>query len=144
MIAPAPETANLGRAELPSFNLALLHLSYGQSRVSDLRRWLNKGDGKDTREEALEALRDIEACINKAGFDLAIWFEMLGAKAPTPNRNTPVEAVILMMKRRSRANTDSDLAGFLSRKQSAVAMWRKRGFVPEPALLEFERRLEAL
>jgi hypothetical protein len=48
-------------------------------------------------------------------------------------------AIILAMKRRAGVETDSQLAAFLAKDQSAVSHWRKRGAVPESAILRLER-----
>jgi hypothetical protein len=44
------------------------------------------------------------------------------------------------MKRAAGLETDSELAAFLGRKQSAVSQWRKRGSVPEAAIIRFQIR----
>jgi ribosome-binding protein aMBF1 (putative translation factor) len=48
--------------------------------------------------------------------------------------------VIRTMKRAARLETDSELAAFLGRKQSAISQWRKRGSVPEAAIIRFQIR----
>ena len=49
-----------------------------------------------------------------------------------------VGRTILQMKRGAKVETDCDLARFLGRTPSTIALWRKRGAVPEAALLRFE------
>lgn len=48
------------------------------------------------------------------------------------------------MKRRAGVSTDSELAGVVGLGQSAVANWRRRGKIPEAALIRFETELERL
>jgi hypothetical protein len=50
-----------------------------------------------------------------------------------------VGSLIAEMKRRASVRTDHELAGFGGWAQSTVANWRKRGAVPEAALLHFEQ-----
>lgn len=54
-----------------------------------------------------------------------------------------VASLIAEMKRRAGATTDHELAGFMKGAQSTVSHWRKRGAIPEAAILRFERALEA-
>ena len=44
-------------------------------------------------------------------------------------------AAIVAMKRKARCETDAELAVFLHKHRTAVAQWRRRGMVPESALL---------
>jgi hypothetical protein len=50
---------------------------------------------------------------------------------------------IRAMKLRSGCPTDTSLAVFLGKAQSTIAMWRRRGSVPECALVEFEIKLRS-
>ena len=52
------------------------------------------------------------------------------------------DALIREMKRRADVATDTELANFIGIGQSAVAKWRVRGAVPDPAILRFESQLE--
>ena len=46
------------------------------------------------------------------------------------------------MKRRADVATDTELANFIGIGQSAIAKWRGRGAVPDPAILRFESQIE--
>lgn len=47
------------------------------------------------------------------------------------------ETVINKMKLSAGVETDAELAAFLHKDRSAVAQWRRRGAVPETAILRF-------
>lgn len=53
-----------------------------------------------------------------------------------------VDSLITEMKRRAGVRTDQELARFLGTAQSTVANWRKRGSVPNAALLSFDRAID--
>jgi hypothetical protein len=49
-----------------------------------------------------------------------------------------VGSLLSEMKRRAGVRTDQQLADFMGAAQSTVSNWRKRGEVPEAAILQFE------
>lgn len=53
-----------------------------------------------------------------------------------------IDALIMEMKRRAGVWTDQELAKFMGAAQSTVSNWRKRGRVPDKAILQFEGALE--
>lgn len=56
-----------------------------------------------------------------------------------------VTALIREMKRRAGVESDQELALFLDKSRTAIAQWRRRGAVPEGAILrlEFKARTKA-
>lgn len=50
---------------------------------------------------------------------------------------------IRTMKLRSGCPTDTSLAEFLGKAPSTIAQWRRRGCVPESALVELEIKLRS-
>ncbi|WP_326523963.1 hypothetical protein [Sphingomonas sp.] len=56
---------------------------------------------------------------------------------------TDARQVIRSMKMRGGFETDTALAAFLGRSQSAIAHWRRNGQVPEGAVVRFEQRIKA-
>ncbi|MCW3836004.1 hypothetical protein ACFQ1E_08130 [Sphingomonas canadensis] len=67
-----------------------------------------------------------------------------GASGPFPPRiewPEDFEDIVLMMKRLAGVSTDCGLSQFMGKSQSWLATNRRRGSVPQKALLEFERRI---
>lgn len=60
------------------------------------------------------------------------------------NPTIPAEEAIRLMKLRAGTETDTQLGQFLGKAQSTVASWRRRGRVPEAAIVRFEQRLRSL
>ncbi len=52
--------------------------------------------------------------------------------------------IIRQMKRTAKVETDGDLAAALGLSPTAISNWRKRGAVPERALLRFEFRFSEI
>ncbi len=59
------------------------------------------------------------------------------------NPALPVDEAIRLMKLRAGVETDTDLGNFLGKAQSTVSTWRKRGRVPEAAIIRLENRMRA-
>lgn len=55
--------------------------------------------------------------------------------------NNAVSKEILAMKLRAKVETDRELAFFLGKKPATIAQWRRRGAIPENALVRFEIRI---
>lgn len=55
-----------------------------------------------------------------------------------------VSSLIREMKMRVGCEFDRELATFLGKGHTAIAQWRRRGAVPEAALLRLEARLRVL
>lgn len=65
-------------------------------------------------------------------------------KLESVNLSTSVDASSLIreMKLTARVETDGELADFLGRRPSAISQWRKRGSVPEAAIIRFRLRTD--
>lgn len=68
----------------------------------------------------------------------------LCARCKCEIQETDVAVSIRAMKERSGTTTDAELALFMGRERSAVAMWRHRGSIPEKAELQFARLMRKL
>lgn len=55
--------------------------------------------------------------------------------------NNAVSNDILAMKLRAKLETDRELAFFLDKRPATIAQWRRRGAIPENALVRFEIRM---
>lgn len=53
-----------------------------------------------------------------------------------------VASLITEMKRRAGVRTDQQLAKYMGAAQSTVSNWRKRGTIPEAAILQYERAVD--